>query len=63
MRRGTLFVLGLIVVLAVSAWYIDFNPGNHGLNIGFLGYSNDLKVHEGLDLKGGFDLLYQAQCP
>ncbi len=63
MRRGTLFVLGLIVMLAVSAWYIDFNPGNHGLNIGFLGISNDLKVHEGLDLQGGIELLYQAQCP
>lgn len=63
MRRGTWALLGLIILLAVGAWYIDVNPGNRGINIPFLGYSNDLSVKQGLDLQGGIQFLLKASCP
>jgi protein-export membrane protein SecD len=55
-----------ILVLGFGAFYVDSAwtplwPGNHGINIG--GYKNDLKVKEGLDLKGGIQFVLQASCP
>ncbi|HLH61520.1 MAG TPA: protein translocase subunit SecD [Ktedonobacteraceae bacterium] len=62
MRRGTLTLLLLIVLLAACAAYIDW-PNNPGINIGFLGYTNSLKVKEGLDLQGGVQALLVPRDP
>jgi preprotein translocase subunit SecD len=59
-RRYLSFVL--IILLAVLAgWMV--NPKNKGISIPFLGYSNDMKVKQGLDLQGGIQFLLQARCP
>jgi preprotein translocase subunit SecD len=55
MRRGTLSLLLFITLLAAAAGYVVW-PTNPGLNIPFLGISNPLKVHLGLDLQGGISL-------
>lgn len=55
MRRGTLSLLLFIVLLAAAAGYAVW-PSNPGLNIPFLGITNPLKVHLGLDLQGGISL-------
>src|SRR5579885_965123 len=62
MRRGTLTLLLFIILLAACAAYIDW-PNNPGINIGFLGYSNPLKVKEGLDLQGGVSVLLVPKNP
>jgi preprotein translocase subunit SecD len=55
MRRGTLSLLLFVVLLAAAAGYAVW-PSNPGLNIPFLGITNPLKVHLGLDLQGGISL-------
>jgi len=55
MRRGTLSLLLFITLLAAAAGYAVW-PSNPGLNIPFLGITNPLKVHLGLDLQGGISL-------
>jgi preprotein translocase subunit SecD len=59
MRRSTLLLLLLILLLAAGAAYVDA-PNNGGIHIG--GYNNDLTVREGLDLRGGVQVLLQASC-
>lgn len=54
MRRGTLPLLLLILVLAACAAYIDW-PNNPGIH--FLGINTPLQVKEGLDLQGGIRAL------
>ncbi len=57
MRRGTLTLLLLIIVLALCAAYVDW-PNNHGLNLGWLGINvKQFQVKEGLDLQGGVRVL------
>ncbi len=57
--RRVFAVIG-ILILALIAAYVDY-PKNAGIHIA--GYDNNLKVIEGLDLQGGLQFLYQAQCP
>lgn len=62
----------LILVLGALALYIDFMPGPKGLGDGsrFVvlsnidgGFAQPLETKLGLDLKGGFSILYQAVPP
>lgn len=55
MRRGTLSLLLFIIILVAAAGYVVW-PNNPGLNIPFLGISNPLTVHLGLDLQGGLSM-------
>jgi preprotein translocase subunit SecD len=57
--RRVFAVIG-ILILALIAAYVDY-PKNAGIHLA--GYDNNLKVIEGLDLQGGLQFLYQAQCP
>ncbi len=56
MRRGTLSLLFIIVLMAAAAGYVVW-PNNPGLNIPFLGINNPLKINLGLDLQGGLRVL------
>ena len=58
MRR--VLVVLMLVLLAGLAVYVDTG---HAINIGFLGYNNSDQLKEGLDLKGGIQFLFQAECP
>ena len=62
----------LILVLGALALYIDFMPGPKGLGDGSRfavlsnidgGFAQPLETKLGLDLKGGFSILYQALPP
>jgi preprotein translocase subunit SecD len=61
-NRNWIFT-GLILVLAIVAVLLAVAPRNLSLNIPLLGYSNDLKLKQGLDLQGGIQFLLQAHCP
>ena len=55
-------MLLFIALLGVGAFYVDFGLFKHtGINIG--GYQNDLTIKQGLDLKGGIQVVMQATCP
>jgi preprotein translocase subunit SecD len=57
MRRGTLTLLLMIILLAAGAAYVDW-PNNPGLNIGWLGINvKQFQVKEALDLQGGVRVL------
>jgi preprotein translocase subunit SecD len=54
MRRGTITLLILIILLAAAAVYVDM-PNTPGIHI--LGINNPLNVKLGLDLQGGVSVL------
>src|SRR5258708_31141388 len=62
MRGRTLVFLALIALLGVAAFWIDFGFGKPP-KIDFGGYTNDLTVHQGLDLQGGLQIVLEATCP
>jgi preprotein translocase subunit SecD len=62
MRRRTLLFLFVILLLGIGAFYVDFGFGKQP-SIDFGGYKNSLTVNQGLDLKGGVQLVMTAQCP
>lgn len=55
-ERNYIFLVGIIFVALITGW-IDL-PDNPGLRLGPV--SKDIKVHEGLDLQGGLQVLLQA---
>ena len=63
-RRRTLALLGLIIVLAATAAWIDL-PGNPGLHIhvGPINLDRDIELRRGLDLQGGLQVLLEADLP
>src|SRR5260221_10813065 len=62
MRGRTLVFLALIALLGVAAFWIDFGFGKPP-KIDFGGYTNDLTVHQGLDLQGGLQILLEGTWP
>ena len=58
-ERNYMFLVGIIFLALIAGW-IDL-PDNPGLHIGPI--SKDIKVHEGLDLQGGLQVLLQADVP
>ncbi len=58
-ERNYLFLVGIIFIALIAGW-VDM-PDNPGLRLGPI--SKDLKVHEGLDLQGGLQVLLQADVP
>ncbi|MFN8500166.1 MAG: protein translocase subunit SecD [Anaerolineae bacterium] len=56
------YTLIAIVVLALVALWVVW-PANPGVNfaLGPLSFNKDIKVHEGLDLQGGLQVLLQAK--
>jgi len=63
-RRRTLALLGLIIVLAATAVWIDL-PGNPGIHIhlGPINLDRDIELRRGLDLQGGLQVLLEADLP
>src|SRR5256885_13687214 len=62
MRRQPILMLLFILLLGVGAFYADFGLFKHtGINIG--SYQNDLSIKQGLDLKGGIQVVMEAKCP
>lgn len=57
--RSILFLV-FILLLGAGAVYVDL-PNTPGIHIG--GYNNPLQVKQGLDLKGGIQIVLEASCP
>ncbi|MBI4791042.1 MAG: protein translocase subunit SecD [Chloroflexi bacterium] len=55
-ERNYIFLVGIIFVALIAGW-IDL-PDNPGLRLGPI--NKDIRVHEGLDLQGGLQVLLQA---
>jgi preprotein translocase subunit SecD len=64
MRQRNINLLIFIVFLTAALIWIDQpnNPGIH-LSIGSLTIDRDLKIHQGLDLQGGLQVLLEANVP
>ncbi|HZC06674.1 MAG TPA: protein translocase subunit SecD [Ktedonobacterales bacterium] len=57
--RSILFLV-FILLLGAGAAYVDM-PNTPGIHIG--SYKNSLQVKQGLDLKGGIQIVLEASCP
>jgi preprotein translocase subunit SecD len=58
-ERNYMFLIGVIFIALIAGW-INL-PDNPGLKLGPI--TKDIKVHEGLDLQGGLQVLLQADVP
>ncbi|MCL4488552.1 MAG: protein translocase subunit SecD [Chloroflexi bacterium] len=58
-ERNYVFLIGIIFLALITGW-VDM-PTNPGLHAGPI--NKDIKVHEGLDLQGGLQVLLQADVP
>ena len=63
-RRRTLAMLGIIIILALSAAWVDLpsNPGLH-IHLGPIDIDRDIELRRGLDLQGGLQVLLEADLP
>ncbi len=61
MQRNSYFLIFIVILAIVAAW-VDL-PTNPGIHIDFAGIkiNRDIKVHEGLDLQGGLQVILQAK--
>ncbi|MCL4458635.1 MAG: protein translocase subunit SecD [Chloroflexi bacterium] len=64
MRQATMRIFIAIIILAISAAWIDL-PNNPGIHLEFGGFKLDreLRIHEGLDLQGGMQVMLEANVP
>lgn len=64
MTRRNLVLLGAIIILFAVAIWIDLptNPGIH-IHLGPIQVDREIKVHQGLDLQGGMQVLLEADLP
>lgn len=64
MRERNTALLVAIVILAIVLIWIDLpdNPGIH-IHWGFINIDKDIRVHQGLDLQGGLQVLLEADVP
>ena len=62
-RNVGLLLIG-VIILAVAAIWVDLptNPGIH-IHLGPINFDRDIKVHQGLDLQGGMQVLLEAELP
>ncbi len=62
-ERNTALLAGIFILALVIIW-IDL-PNNPGIHIhwGFINIDKDIRVHQGLDLQGGLQVLLEADVP
>lgn len=62
-ERNFRFLIFVIILAAAAAWVVW--PGNEGLHfeLGPLKVNQDIKIHQGLDLQGGLQVLLEADVP
>lgn len=62
MAQRNIYLLAFIIFIALVALWVDM-PDNPGIHIDFAGIriDRDIKVHEGLDLQGGLQVVLQAK--
>jgi preprotein translocase subunit SecD len=62
-ERNVALLIG-VIILAVAAIWVDLpaNPGLH-IHLGPINFDRDIRVHQGLDLQGGMQVLLEADLP
>ena len=62
-ERNTALLVGIVILATVLIW-IDLpdNPGIH-IHWNFINIDKDIRVHQGLDLQGGLQVLLEADVP
>lgn len=58
-ERNYMFLIGIIFLALVAGWIVM--PDNPGLQLGPI--KKEIKVHEGLDLQGGLQVVLEADLP
>ena len=64
MRERNVGLLIGVIILVVAAIWVDWptNPGLH-IHLGPINFDRDIRVHQGLDLQGGMQVLLEADLP
>ncbi|HIC93085.1 MAG TPA: protein translocase subunit SecD [Anaerolineae bacterium] len=64
MRQRNLSILAGIVILTLAAIWVNLpnNPGIH-IHLGPIHFDKDIRIHQGLDLQGGMQVLLEADLP
>ena len=64
MRERSVALLVGVIILALAAIWVDLptNPGLH-IHLGPINFDRDIRVHQGLDLQGGMQVLLEADLP
>lgn len=64
MRERNVGLLVGVIILALAAIWVDLptNPGLH-IHLGPINLDKDIRVHQGLDLQGGLQVLLEADVP
>ncbi len=64
MRDRNVGLLIVVIILALAAVWVDLptNPGLH-IHLGPINFDKDIRVHQGLDLQGGMQVLLEADLP
>ena len=64
MRDRNVGLLMGVIILAVAAIWVALptNPGLH-IHLGPINFDRDIRVHQGLDLQGGMQVLLEADLP
>jgi len=61
--RNVVLLVVILVLAAVSIWIdLPSNPGIH-IKIGTFEFDRDIKIHQGLDMQGGTQVLLEADVP
>lgn len=62
-QRDMTLLMVIIIVTAFAIWVVwPTNPGLH-IHLGPLNFDRDIRVHRGLDLQGGMQVVLQADMP
>lgn len=62
-ERDTGLLIGVIILALVAIWVdLPTNPGLH-IHLGPINIDRDIRVHQGLDLQGGMQVLLEADLP
>jgi preprotein translocase subunit SecD len=64
LRERNVGLLIGVIILALAAIWVDLptNPGLH-IHLGPINFDRDIRVHQGLDLQGGMQVLLEADLP
>jgi preprotein translocase subunit SecD len=64
LRERNVGLLIGVIALALAAIWVDLptNPGLH-IHLGPINFDRDIRVHQGLDLQGGLQVLLEADLP
>jgi preprotein translocase subunit SecD len=62
-RNVGLLLIGVIILAVAAIWVaLPTNPGIH-IHLGPINFDRDIRVHQGLDLQGGMQVLLEADLP